>query len=324
VAAILFLAPSDECIFLPDKAHPVAPLVEVEGEKPDSDGGGIFYTNVVVRKATLIERLAPSVREGSTLVPESVIRPHGLSERQRRQVDRTAMLRSQEIAAAVALRELGYRVPVRVRGARVLAVLPDAPADGQLEPGDVILAAQGRPVESPADLRGQIAKVRPGERVRLRVRADEDTKVRTLLLETVVDPDDPDRPVIGVTVEPAAQIDLPIDVEIDLGNVGGPSAGLAFALDVLEELGRPVDRGRRVAVTGGLELDGQVVPIGGVKQKTIGARRAGADVFLVPAGDNAAEARRHADGLRIIPVKSFRQALRALATSPPAGKQTAA
>ena len=101
-------------------------------------------------------------------------------------------------------------------------------------------------------------------------------------------------------VEPAADIRLPLDVSIDAGNIGGPSAGLAFALDVMEKLGRDVDGGRKVAATGELSLDGSVHRIGGIKQKTIGARAADVDVFLVPV-ENAAEARAHADGLRIVP-----------------------
>ena len=76
-------------------------------------------------------------------------------------------------------------------------------------------------------------------------------------------------------------------------------------------------RGYKVAATGQIEPDGSVLPIGGVKQKTIGVRRAGVDVFLVPAGDNAKEARNYAEGVRVIPVESFRQALHALATLPP-------
>ena len=106
-------------------------------------------------------------------------------------------------------------------------------------------------------------------------------------------------------------------MQIDAGNVGGPSAGLAFALEVMEELGKNVDHGYTVAATGQIELDGSVSPIGGVKQKTFGVREAHVDVFLVPAGDNAREAQALCrTALRIIAVKSFRQALRALATLP--------
>jgi Lon-like protease len=86
---------------------------------------------------------------------------------------------------------------------------------------------------------------------------------------------------------------------------------------VLEELGHDVDRGYKVAATGQLEADGSVIPIGAVKQKAIGVRRAKVDVFLVPRGDNAEEARKWAGPVRVIPVESFRQALHALATLPP-------
>ncbi len=148
----------------------------------------------------------------------------------------------------------------------------------------------------------------------MRLRLRRDGKVLSVTVRTVPSPDDPARAIIGIRVAQAADIELPIKVSIDLGGVGGPSAGLPFALDVLQELGRDIDRGRRVAATGEIELDGSVGPIGGVKQKVFGARRAGADVFLVPAGDNADEARRYAGKLRIVPVESFQQALSALRT----------
>ena len=123
--------------------------------------------------------------------------------------------------------------------------------------------------------------------------------------------------VVLVALDPkVTKIDLPIPVQIDLGQVGGPSAGLAFALDIVEELGHDVDRGHKVAATGEICADGTVAAVGGLKQKTIGARRAGMDVFLVPAGENTREAERYAGDMRVIPVDSFRQALRELATLP--------
>lgn len=309
---VLWLTPSEKYIFLPDEAHPVASFVQVEGERPDRNGGGIYFVDVIVRKATLIERLFPGLRNGSTLVPAEVIR-QGVSDRERRRVSRLDMSRSQEVAAAVALRALGYEVRSRSIGVLITVVSESAPAAGLLQPGDIVLAVDGRPVRTPEGLRRRIRTHQPGDVVRLRLRRD--ARVLTVSVKTIRDPRR-GVPVIGILVQEAAKIDLPISVKIDLGEVGGPSAGLAFALDVMEELGRNVDRGYKIAATGQIELDGRVLPIGGIKQKTIGAKEADVDVFLVPAGDNAAEARRYAKGLRIVAVQNFRQALRVLATLP--------
>ena len=309
-----WLLPSDSYLLLPDRAKPLEQKVEIQGEQ-DRGRGGIYYVDVIVRKATLLEELVSGIRpEGADLVPAEALVPPGSSFRDRRRQNLRQMDRSEEVAAAVALRELGYDVDAEPEGALVVAVAPDAPAAGKLEPTEVIVAVDGVAVRTPDDLRRLIAKHEPGDSVRLRVRAGGRTRV--VEVATIESPEEAGRPIVGIQVEQFADIELPIDVEIDLGGVGGPSAGLAFALDVVEELRGNVARGLRVAVTGELELDGRVVPIGGVKQKVIGARRSLADVFLVPAGDNTVEARRHAGTLRIIPVESFRQALRALATVP--------
>ncbi len=313
--AVLYLAPSDDYIFLPDRARPLAPQVKVQGERAEKDDGGIYYVAVDVKQASLLESFFPSVYEGSTLVPEERVNPPGVSESVRREAELDAMQRSQRIAAAVALRSAGYRVRVRSVGVLITAVFPDAPATGRLHPSDVVVAVDGRPVHTPAGLAQAIRRHQPGQIVRLRVRRDGST--REFALRTV-EGGDPPRPVVGIGIEQAADIRLPVRVQIDLGNVGGPSAGLAFALDILEELGRNIDRGQKVAATGELLLDGSVQDVGGIKQKTIGARRAGVDVFLVPAaGDNLAVARKHAHGVRIVAVSSFRQALRSLATLEP-------
>ncbi len=314
VAAVLYVAPSDRYIFLPDRAQAVAPLVDVQGEKPDGDGGGIYYVAVDVRKASWLERLIPGIRDGSTLVPVSAVRAPGESDVAHRRAELRSMERSQQVAAAVALRALGYRVVVRSNGTLVAGVASDGPSRGKLQPEDVIVGVNGTPVRSPTDLRRVLSKHGPGVTVRLAVRRG--GSVRQIPVRTIADPRTPGRAIIGILVEEAAEIELPLSVHIDLGQVGGPSAGLAFALDVAEELGHDVDHGHKIAATGELSLDGSVGAVGGIKQKTIGAKKAGAEIFVVPAGDNAAEARRYAGGLRILPVNSFRQALRALATVP--------
>jgi Lon-like protease len=169
----------------------------------------------------------------------------------------------------------------------------------------------------PADVSKVMAGKPPGTLLSFTVQRGHGTK--TIALHTKPDVAGSHRGIIGVLLTQAVNIRLPLRVSIDANGVGGPSAGLAFALGVLEELGRNVDRGHKIAATGEIALNGNVGEIGGIKQKTIGAREAGVDAFLVPAGDNARDARKYAHGLRIIPVKSFQQALHALATLPATG-----
>jgi PDZ domain-containing protein len=223
------------------------------------------------------------------------------------------MERSEEIASVVALRELGYEPEVTPLGALVTGTFADTPAVGKLEVGDVVVGVDGKEVLTPGELQQAIAVREPGERVRLTVKRD--GKELDVTLTTVPSPSDPERPIVGIQVGQEADIELPIDVDIDLGSVGGPSAGLPFALEIARLLGRDVTGGCRVAATGELALDGSVGSVGALEQKTFGARRSDVDVFVVPAGDNADEALKHADGLRIIPVESFQQALRELETA---------
>ena len=194
------------------------------------------------------------------------------------------------------------------------SVAIDVPAAKALSEGDVIVALDGRKVATVKQLLGLTSQLRPGANVRLGLRRDGRLVERTV--RTVAAPGDEKRAIIGISVSQEAKIKLPLKVDIDLGNVGGPSAGLPFALQIYQELGHDVDRGHRIAATGEIELDGSIVSVGGLKQKTYGVRSSGADVFLVPAGENAATARRYAGGLRVIPVESFQQALRVLRTLP--------
>jgi PDZ domain-containing protein len=308
----LYLFPTESYIFLPNRAHAVAPLVEVEGGDDPEDGGGVYYVDVLVRKATLLERIWPGLRDGSTVVPAEQVRPEGVDDAERRREELEEMRMSQRVAAAVALRELGRDVVAKPTGARVEFVDPEAPAGGKLRAGDVVVAVDGSDVHGPSDLRRAIREA--GAARDVEVTFERGGKSTRVAVRPQAGPEGV--PLIGVIVSQAADIELPVDVEIDTGGVGGPSAGLAFALDLMEELGTDIDRGRRIAVTGTLELDGSVGAVGGIKQKTIGVGRADIDVFLVPAGENAAEARRYADGIRIVPVTSFQQALRRLATLP--------
>jgi PDZ domain-containing protein len=312
-AIVLYLVPSNDYLLLPDNAHPVAPLVRVQGGHTPAGPGGIYFVDVFERRASMFESLFPWIHTGSTLVPAGLIVPPGVSDTAARQADLREMTISQKVAAAVALRRLGYKVVAKPSGVIVAAIDATSHAIGKLNPSDLIVAVNGTRTPTIADLRTALAKAKPGDTVKLGI--DRGVQHLTISVETIADPLNRKHVIVGFAPEQAAVIKLPLKVQIDAGNVGGPSAGLAFALEVLEDLGHRVDRGYKVAATGEIALDGAVGPIGGIKQKTYGVRAAKADVFLVPVG-NAAAARRYAHGLRIIAVKSFPQALHALATLP--------
>ncbi len=318
LVAFVFAAatvPSGDFLYIPDTAEPVAAKVTVQGGREPDDGGGIYFVDVSLRRAHWLERILPFLRpDGSSLVPEHAVVAPGESFADRRVEALAEMARSERVAAAVALKAAGLPVQTTPTGVLVQAVAIDVPAATALRPGDRIVGAGEATVRTTAQLRKAIARLSPGDDLRLRLRRDGKTLWRTV--ETIADPNHADRALVGIRIAQDATIALPRRVTIDLGNIGGPSAGLPFALQVYQELGTDVDRGLRVAATGEISLDGSVLPVGGVKQKTVGVRRAGADVFLVPAGENAETARRYAGDLRVIPVESFRQALHALETLP--------
>jgi Lon-like protease len=308
-AFVLWLLPDKGTdILLVDPAHPVDPIVSVPDDSRTPQPGPIYFVDVREREARLLERVLPFLRpNGSSLVPAPPV-----SNAIEQQIGVQDMTQSQKVAAVVALNHLGYKVKATTGGVTIVLVEQSAPAAKVLRTSDVIVAADGHKVASVATLRAVLAKHRPGDVVRITfVRHG---KRMTVAIKTVADPQNPKRALVGVSARDNLTVKLPVKIKIDAGGVGGPSAGLAFALDIAQELGRNVTHGHKIAATGEIALDGTVGPIGGVKQKTFGARAAGVDAFLVPAGENAREARRYADGLRIIPVKNFPQALRALAT----------
>jgi PDZ domain-containing protein len=314
VVVVMATQQSNNFLEVPDKAHSLTGRVKVPGGTRHDDGGGIYYVDVFVKRASLLQSTFSLFRpEGSDLIPQTAFVPRGISYEQQLRLEGETMKVSQEKASVVALRALGFKVRARNAGVRVVDIDPNSHARGLLKAQDVVVAADGRPVSRQIDLFRILARHRVGDIVRISVRRGKQR--RSFSIRTIADENDPHRAIIGFIPFEVIEAKLPFRIGFSLKDVGGPSAGLAFALEVLEQRGRDVDHGLKVAATGEIQLDGTVTRIGGVKQKTIGARQSHIDAFLVPAdGDNAKVARRYAHGLRIIPVKTFQQALRSLAT----------
>jgi Lon-like protease len=320
IAGFLLALPSDEYVLLPDDPHPADAVVSVGSGKPtpSRDGSGIYYLDVLVHRASVPESWLSRFEDAATVVPAEAVVPPGGDSADLDRVDRLTFADSRTVAGVVALRALGRKVTVVRTGVTFDGVDRSAPAwRAGLRPGMVITAIDGIAVLQVDGLRKQMEGRKVGGPIHLTVH---DSK-RTLELRTKLtrDPDDRSRPIIGILgvhdAPPRAK--LPVKVTISPRGLGrGPSAGLAFALEVYDAAGgHRLAHGRRIAVTGTIDLDGNVGPIGGVRQKVIGAARKHADIVLVP-DLNAADARAAAgDRIKVVAVSTFREALTALNTT---------
>jgi Lon-like protease len=302
--------------FLPDPAHPLAKVVHAQGGKAPAKDTGFYFVDVNLLHANLIQKFwAEHLVDGASLVPDKAILAPGQSNQQRVHEDMHAMTTSQETAKVVAERALGKKVPILRQGALLLGIVSGDPAaKAGLQPGTIVTSVDGQPVHSAQDLVDDMRPVKPGQSVRLTLSKRDPVTVRTIASPKPV------HAIIGVSVGDAVRIGkLPVPVKIDTGDIGGPSAGLGFALEIYDSLsGRQLLQGHKIAVTGELDLAGGVHEIGGVQQKTIGAIDAGADTFLVPKGDNLRDAMAAAKGrIHVIGVTSFAQALQVIRGLPP-------
>ncbi len=287
--------------------------------------GGLRLTSVAVQgDLDLGSWLLARTTRNVDLVPRDEIYPPGFDREEVAELNQLSMQDSQLTAAVVALEQIGYEL--EPDGAEVVAVQDDAVTD-QLEVGDVIVGIDGQPVRESSEVVEVVRERGVGGRVTLEVRQDGDRREVDLTLGA--SPDDPARGYVGVLL--TTDLDLPVDIEVDAGVIGGPSAGLVFALTLMELL-EPEDLldGRLVAGTGTLARDGTVGAVGGVPQKLAAASdprdgSAAAEVFLVPR-DNLDEARGAAvaEDLLVVPVGDIDEALAALRTLRDGGEPEAA
>lgn len=299
----------------PGPADDAFPMIDVSGATTSASRGQILLTTVAVDSdLDPVEWVTTAFSRRVDQLPREVLFPPGTAEEEVQQHNVQQMDRSQLVATAAALRQLGYAVDLAPRGALVVELTAGLPAEGRLRPDDVIVRIDGEPVETATAAAAAISSHAPGETVRIAVRRGAETA--DVEIPLAADPDDPDRAVAGALLRD--HVPLPVDVTIDAGAVGGPSAGLSFAL-VIVDLLTPDDLtgGAVVGVTGSIDLNGSVGAIGGIQQKIIGAlNREGppATVFLVPAG-NAEEARATAVDreVLVVPVATLEEALDALA-----------
>ncbi|NUW46490.1 YlbL family protein [Nonomuraea rhodomycinica] len=238
------------------------------------------------------------------VVPESTIFPETRSQQQVEEENTVEMANSQDYAKAAALTEL--KIPYGT-AVSVVSTEKGKPADGRLRKGDEITAVGGKPVSDVEGISEAVKAVEPGREVTFAItRGQEKLDVTVPTVRGAGG-----KTVVGMVMQ--AKYKFPFDVEINVGDVGGPSAGLMFSLGILDKLTPgELTGGKDIAGTGTIDPSGAVGPIGGIAQKMVGARKAGATVFLTPA-DNCAEAMKAVpDGLRLVKATSLHEAVQAL------------
>jgi PDZ domain-containing protein len=235
---------------------------------------------------------------------DSEVFPPQSTEKEVQQENQIMMTDSQQVAAATALTALGTTVPEHVT---VAAVPEGSPAAGKLEAGDQLLSIGGTPVTDSASVRAAVQAHKPGESLAVQVRRKGTTS--TVTTSTAAGSDG--STIIGILLGIA--YDLPVDIAIDAGGVGGPSAGMMFTLGIYDVLSPgALTGGRKIAGTGTIEPGGGVGPIDGIAQKMVGARDAGATWFLAPEA-NCPETVGHVpDGMHVLKVTDFDSALAAV------------
>ncbi|WP_405712353.1 PDZ domain-containing protein [Streptomyces xanthophaeus] len=298
------------------------PVLNIAGRKTYPTSGHLNMTTVRVTGAdydmNLLEAVYGWLAGDNIVVPHENLYPDGKTEEQSTQENAEEFSQSQQSAKVAALRQLGIPVTARVI---VASVVKAGPADGRLHAGDVVLAVDGTPVTGPGDVAKLVTKHQPGEPVEFTVvpaaeaaeaaKAQREPTGSTKVVVTAGKAQDDGHAIVGIRA--GNDHTFPFTIDIKLADVGGPSAGLMFALGIVDKL-TPEDLtgGKFVAGTGTIDDKGKVGPIGGIQMKTIGARQAGAEYFLTPAENCAAAAADVPDGLTLVKVSTIEDATKAL------------
>jgi len=352
LAGVLFI-PTPYYLFQPGSVRPAETRIDVSGAPSYTTDGDVMFTTVYVDQASLATLLRGVIDDAVEIrSEEDVYGPEGRDASRRANQQRMDL--SKLIATKVALQYLGYPAEFTGRGARVLGVAEGGGSVGKLRVGDVITSVDGHDVRLPSDIQAGLRGKVPGDTVEVTARRgsgkDITTVAESITLGSARTEDDAAsttttrppgsttsstvgsdgaaaspaeatpgvRPVLGISVEPdAPSVDSPVRVDIDSGDVTGPSAGLAWALAVVDRMTpESLTDGKEVAVTGEILPDGTVGPIGGIVQKVAAVKRAGVRTFLYPEATPDDEERQMREvaggGVRLVPVKTLDDAVVAL------------
>ena len=275
--------------------------------------GNLYQLTVRRDEANVFVYLWSLINESYDLYPREVILPDGVTPQELSEISIQNMRTSENVAIAVALKNVGYEIESKGDGVAVVGLLEDSPVKDKLKKGDLINSINNTDIFSATEFISTLRTYSIGETVSIGLLREIDgvkkqIYIKTTLIEHVEYEGEPMVGFLATTVN--ERFDFPFEIDIKAGNVGGPSAGLMMALNVYNNLiPEDITNSKIIAGTGTIEIDGSVGPVGGIKQKIIAAKKAGAELILVPVANFEEAQSFETDKTAIVAVDSFDEAL---------------
>lgn len=303
-------------VYKPGSADALNPIVEVEGGY-ESDGH-MHLVTIRGGQATPIQWLLASILPHQEVLPLDQVRPEGISEDEYFHAQLQVMENSQEAATVVAYDAAGKDLTIDYEGVYVVSVVNGMPAEGILEVGDQIIAVDDEKVSQADDLIDYIKTKTASDKVKLTFNRDDQEQTEYVGLETFTDNDE--RIGLGISLVTDRNVTVKPEVNFSSGNIGGPSAGLMFSLEIYDQLTEEdMTKGYEIAGTGEVDYEGNVLRIGGIDKKVVAADREGCDIFFAPYEEGADDsnynvaketAEEIGTDMKIVPVDTFSDALK--------------
>ena len=278
--------------------------------------GNLFQLTVRRDEASALIYLWSYVDDSFDLYPREVILPKGVTPKELSEISIQNMKTSENVAIAVALKNLNYDINSKGDGVLVVGILDDSPVKDKLLKGDLLSKINDEQIFSASEFIATLRKYDIGETVTIGLTReidgiDTEISISTKLIEHIEYSNEPMVGFLATTVN--ERFDFPLEIDIKTGNVGGPSAGLMMALNVYNNLiPNDITNSLIIAGTGTIEIDGSVGPVGGIRQKVIAAKRAGSELILVPTANYEEASPLSTDDTAIVAVDSFEEALKVI------------
>ncbi|PBB05297.1 SepM family pheromone-processing serine protease [Salimicrobium humidisoli] len=315
ITAVLFSYQLPYYVYKPGTAEALDPVIEVDGGYASE--GDMHLVTIRGGQATAVQWLLAQFRPYYELMPLEEVRPEGVSEQEYFHAQLQMMETSQEAAQVVAYEAAGKQIDIQYDGVYVMQLVKGMPAADRLQSGDRIVKVDGQEVKESSDLINYVEDKKAGESVSLLIEREKGTLTREVELAPF--PDNEEKVGIGISLVTDRSVEVDPEVNVESGEIGGPSAGLMFSLEIYDQLTEyDLTSGKEIAGTGEINYDGEVGKIGGIDKKVVAADEEGASVFFAPNEGGAEDsnykiaaqtAEDIGTDMKIVPVDTFQEAV---------------